>query len=430
MPPLEASTSAVAQETMARQNFELNNDMVTLDASDAIFHYDPEKQREINERKPWKQDPHFFQKIRISAVALIKMVMHARSGGIYEIMGLMQGKVDVETRTMYVMDSFALPVQGTETRVNAQAEAYEYMVEYNEASRHVDRLENAIGWYHSHPGYGCWLSGIDVSTQSLNQKYSEPWVAIVIDPNRTISAGKVDIGAFRTFPEDYKSPTSAEESEYQNIPYNKIEDFGVHANQYYPLQVEIFKSSLDDKLLALLWNKYWVSTLSQSPLIVNRSYTAGQVKDLAEKLSRTQQKVLTGRSNTVSQGASLDIRIIERWGGSDLGAAGGLRGLGGEAEKGNAAATSIPGAQADAAGEQAAASKEADASQFQDGDLHPKIAAAMQELHKRDDDTALSKAAKDAAKLASEAQHGLIHQVLKDIIFNRGGSNTGLPPLM
>lgn len=31
---------------------------------------------------------------------------------------------------MIVMDSFALPVEGTETRVNAHAEGYEYMVEY------------------------------------------------------------------------------------------------------------------------------------------------------------------------------------------------------------------------------------------------------------------------------------------------------------
>ena len=35
----------------------------------------------------------------------------------------------------------------------------------------VGRHENAIGWYHSHPGYGCWLSGIDVSTQMLNQSF-------------------------------------------------------------------------------------------------------------------------------------------------------------------------------------------------------------------------------------------------------------------
>ena len=43
-------------------------------------------------------------------------------------MGLMQGKV-VGT-SMVIMDSFALPVQGTETRVNAANEANEYMVEY------------------------------------------------------------------------------------------------------------------------------------------------------------------------------------------------------------------------------------------------------------------------------------------------------------
>jgi COP9 signalosome complex subunit 5 len=36
----------------------------------------------------------------------------------------------------------------------------------------------------------------------------------------------------------------------------KIEDFGVHANAYYPLDVSYFKSSLDDSLLDLLWNKY------------------------------------------------------------------------------------------------------------------------------------------------------------------------------
>lgn len=33
------------------------------------------------------------------------------------------------------------------------------------------RMENVVGWYHSHPGYGCWLSGIDVGTQMTNQKY-------------------------------------------------------------------------------------------------------------------------------------------------------------------------------------------------------------------------------------------------------------------
>jgi hypothetical protein len=92
------------------------------------------------------------------------------------------------------------------------------------------RLENVIGWYHSHPGYGCWLSGIDVSTQMLNQQFQEPFLAVVIDPTRTVSAGKVEIGAFRTYPEGYKPPDDPV-SEYQTIPLNKIEDFGVHCKQ-------------------------------------------------------------------------------------------------------------------------------------------------------------------------------------------------------
>ena len=58
-----------------------------------------------------------------------------------------------------------------------------------------------VGWYHSHPGYGCWLSGIDVGTQMTQQQYQDPFLAIVVDPHRTIAAGKVEIGAFRTYPE-------------------------------------------------------------------------------------------------------------------------------------------------------------------------------------------------------------------------------------
>jgi COP9 signalosome complex subunit 5 len=48
---------------------------------------------------------------------------------------------------------------------------------------------------------------------------------------------------------------------------NKIEDFGVHADAYYQLKVEIYKTKTDERLLELLWNKYWVATLSQSLIL-------------------------------------------------------------------------------------------------------------------------------------------------------------------
>lgn len=50
-------------------------------------------------------------------------------------MGMMQGKV-VGT-SLVIVDSFALPVQGTETRVNAANEANEYMVQYIQSSERV-----------------------------------------------------------------------------------------------------------------------------------------------------------------------------------------------------------------------------------------------------------------------------------------------------
>ena len=43
----------------------------------------------------------------------------------------------VDGNIMMVMDSYALPVEGTETRVNAQAQAYEYMATYMERAKQV-----------------------------------------------------------------------------------------------------------------------------------------------------------------------------------------------------------------------------------------------------------------------------------------------------
>ena len=143
-------------------------------------------------------------------ISITDILSFRRTGGNIEVMGLMLGKVDANV--MIVMDAFALPVEGTETRVNAQNQAYEYMTAYVEAAKQVGRHENVLGWYHSHPGYGCWLSGIDVSTQSMNQNFQDPFVAVVIDPVRTISAGKVNLGAFRTYKKGlYKRSFSTQE---------------------------------------------------------------------------------------------------------------------------------------------------------------------------------------------------------------------------
>ncbi|XP_010551182.1 PREDICTED: COP9 signalosome complex subunit 5b [Tarenaya hassleriana] len=349
---------------IARKTWELENNILTMEptpdpASDGIFYYDDVAQAKFQQEKPWANDPHYFKRVKISALALLKMVVHARSGGTIEVMGLMQGKTDGDS--IIVMDAFALPVEGTETRVNAQADAYEYMVEYSQTNKLAGRLENVVGWYHSHPGYGCWLSGIDVSTQMLNQQFQEPFLAVVIDPTRTVSAGKVEIGAFRTYPEGYKPPDEPV-SEYQTIPLNKIEDFGVHCKQYYALDITYFKSSLDSHLLDLLWNKYWVNTLSSSPLLGNGDYVAGQISDLAEKLEQAENQLAHSRIGGI-------------------------------------------------------------------------VPATLQK--KKEDEPQLAKITRDSAKITVEQVHGLMSQVIKDILFNSvrqsnrsGNDSSGSDPMV
>ena len=61
------------------------------------------------------------------------------------------------------------------------------------------------------------------------------------------------------------------------MPLNKIEDFGAHQNQYYQLEISYFKSASDTALLNAIWNKYWIATLSASPLLNNSHYITSQV---------------------------------------------------------------------------------------------------------------------------------------------------------
>ena len=97
----------------------------------------------------------------------------SRKGRAYIVLLLtsLQGKID--GHTMIVTDSFALPIPAGMDRgaahVNPGQEAMEYMVQYTELIKDVGKRENVVGWYHSHPGYGCWLSGVfDIARPSKN----------------------------------------------------------------------------------------------------------------------------------------------------------------------------------------------------------------------------------------------------------------------
>eukprot|EP00894_Picocystis_sp_ML_P000863 jgi/Pico_ML_1/51380/g2427.t2 len=102
---------ATMDTTDAMKRWELENEVEWhQDGEDELYRYDAAEQAAILEKKPWTTDPQYYKHVRVSALALLKMAMHCRSGGDIEVMGLMQGKVAGDT--FIVIDTFALPVEG------------------------------------------------------------------------------------------------------------------------------------------------------------------------------------------------------------------------------------------------------------------------------------------------------------------------------
>ena len=108
--------------------------------------------------------PDSSEQIVISSLALLKMLKHGRAGVPMEVMGLMLGSF-IDEYTTKVVDVFAMPQSGTGVSVEAVDPVFQ--TKMLEMLQQTDRSENVVGWYHSHPGFGCWLSGVDVNTQQV-----------------------------------------------------------------------------------------------------------------------------------------------------------------------------------------------------------------------------------------------------------------------
>lgn len=271
---------------------------------------------DLDKKKPWKADVHYFSKVYISSLALMKMALHAESGGNIEVMGMMTGKI-IENGFI-IMDSYSLPVVGTETRVNAQSESYEYMASYLDSLKKSGyRNENIVGWYHSHPGYGCWLSGIDVSTESLNQTHQDPYLAVVIDPKQTKTNGKVEIGAFRTYPEGYNNNdenTKERLSDVPLVPNQKLKDYGVHSSRYYVLDIEVIKCEEDELVLRNLSNNFWISSitgLDNENCAFEDPYNDAQMKNKNVKMMKQVDKFVQNFDNKAA-------KIFNKWRSDDM----------------------------------------------------------------------------------------------------------------
>lgn len=133
------------------------------------------------------------EKVQISSLALLKMLKHGRAGVPMEVMGLMLGQF-VDDYTINCVDVFAMPQSGTGVSVEAVDPVFQ--TKMLEMLKQTGRPEMVVGWYHSHPGFGCWMSGVDINTQQSFEALNQRAVAVVIDPVQSVK-GKVVIDCFR-----------------------------------------------------------------------------------------------------------------------------------------------------------------------------------------------------------------------------------------
>ncbi|VDN38916.1 unnamed protein product [Gongylonema pulchrum] len=131
--------------------------------------------------------PDTSEVVYISALALLKMLKHGRAGVPMEVMGLMLGET-VDDYTVNVVDVFAMPQSGTGISVEAVDPVFQ--AKMLDLLKQTGRPEMVVGWYHSHPGFGCWLSRVDINTQMSFEALSERAVAVVVDPVQSVR-GKV-----------------------------------------------------------------------------------------------------------------------------------------------------------------------------------------------------------------------------------------------
>merc|ERR1712124_235439 len=197
------------------------------------------------------------EQVYISSLALLKMLKHGRAGVPMEVTGLMLGEF-VDDYTVRVVDVFAMPQSGTGVSVEAVDPVFQ--TKMLDMLKQTGRNEMVVGWYHSHPGFGCWLSGVDINTQQSFEQLNQRAVAVVIDPIQSVK-GKVVIDAFRCLSQQMVMMGQEPRQTTSNIGHlNKpsiqalIHGLNRH---YYSIAINYRKNELEEKMLLNLNKKKW-----------------------------------------------------------------------------------------------------------------------------------------------------------------------------
>ncbi|MFH1257316.1 MAG: Mov34/MPN/PAD-1 family protein [Candidatus Micrarchaeota archaeon] len=129
-----------------------------------------------------------------------KLFEHAAAQGL-EALGLLVGNVFVHNGKQYVVVENFITAKNLPTAVSVKF-TKEAFTELSKAySSHFKERKLIVGWIHSHPSYGCFLSQTDINTQK--RFFSSPFnIAMVVDPLRW-KGGRMEERVFRVRGNDF-----------------------------------------------------------------------------------------------------------------------------------------------------------------------------------------------------------------------------------
>ena len=132
------------------------------------------------------------------------------------------------------------------------------------------RRETVVGWYHSHPGFGCWLSSVDINTQQSFEQLNQRAVAVVVDPIQSVK-GKVVIDAFRlinpqTLMMGHEPRQTTSNLGHLNKPSIQALIHGLNRH-YYSIGINYKKTGLEENMLMNLHKHVWTEALQMDDFV-------------------------------------------------------------------------------------------------------------------------------------------------------------------
>lgn len=156
------------------------------------------------------------------------------------------------------------------------------------------RPETVVGWYHSHPGFGCWLSSVDINTQQSFEQLTPRAVAVVVDPIQSVK-GKVVIDAFRliqpqTVVMGQEPRQTTSNLGHLNKPSIQALIHGLNRH-YYSIAINYRKTGLEENMLMNLHKHVWTEALQMNDFHEEGQHNVDRMKQLVSLAEGYEKRV-------------------------------------------------------------------------------------------------------------------------------------------